>query len=318
MNPTTVFVGIDVSKETLEVHLLPSGEYFTLLNREAEIAGLARRLTALKSETLVVLEATNVFWQTATTALASAGLRVAVVNPRQVRDFAKALGVLAKTDRIDARVLALFAERLRPPARPLPTAQCQVAAELLARRAQLMGMRVAEKNRLCTARAKRVRKDIEATLTFLEKRLAAMDEEIGQWLKTTPIDQTRLDLLTSFAGIGPQSARTLTIALPELGSLTGKEISALVGVAPFPDDSAKRQGQRHIRGGRTAVRSSLYMPTLAAIRCNPVIRQFYRRLTKAGKHHYVAITACMRKILVILNAMLKSGQPWNAPQKHLT
>lgn len=314
MNPSTVFVGIDVSKEALEVHLLPSGEHFALLNSEAEIAGLARRLRDLKSDTLVVLEATNVFWQTAATALASAGLRVAVVNPRQVRDFAKALGVLAKTDRLDAQVLALFAERIRPPARPLPSAQCQVASELLSRRAQLMGMRVAEKNRLSTARAKRVRKDIEATLTFLEKRLQAMDDEIDQWLKTTPIDQTRLDLLTSFAGIGPQTARTLAIALPELGTLTAKQISALVGLAPFPNDSAKHQGQRHIRGGRATVRTSLYMPTLAAIRCNPVIGQFYRRLTKAGKHHYVAITACMRKILVILNAMLKSGQPWIAPQ----
>ncbi len=317
MNTSTVFVGIDVAKETLDVHLLPAGEHWTLLNNEAEVAELAKRLCALKADTLVVLEATNVFWQVAATVLASAGLRVAVVNPRQVRNFAKALGVLAKTDRIDAEVLALFAERIRPPARPLPDAQCQVAAELLSRRAQLMGMRVAEKNRLATARAKQVRKDIETTLSFLEKRLHAMDEELDQWLKTTPIDQTRLNLLTSFAGIGPQTARTLAIALPELGSLTGRQISALVGVAPMNDDSGKHQGQRHIRGGRSMVRTSLYMPTLTAIRCNPVIAQFYQRLVKAGKHHYVAITACMRKILIILNAMLKSGQPWT-PQHHLT
>jgi transposase len=189
-----------------------------------------------------------------------------------------------------------------------------VAAELLSRRSQLMGMRVAEKNRLGTARAKKVRKDIEATIAFLEKRLAALDEEIDAWLQTTPIDQSRVDLLMSFTGIGQKTARTLVICMPEIGSLTSKTAGAIAGVVPYAKDSGKKRGKRHISGGRAIVRSALYMPAVSAIAHNPVIRDFYHRLKKAGKHHYVAITACMRKILVILNAMLKSNQPWRAPQ----
>jgi transposase len=250
----------------------------------------------------------------AAAALAGAGLACAVVNPRQVRDFAKSMGILAKTDAIDAQVLAQFAQRVKPPVRALPDAQCQVAAELLARRAQLMGMRVAEKNRLATASAKKVRKDIEATIAFLEKRLAALDEEIDQWLKSTPIDQSRADLLQSFTGIGQNTARSLLITLPELGRLSGKQIGALAGLAPFAKDSGSKRGQRHIAGGRSIVRAALYMPAISAIQHNPVIRALYQRLVQAGKHHYVAITACMRKMLVILNAMLRSNQPWKAPQ----
>ena len=214
---------------------------------------------------------------------------------------------------LDARVLAEFAQRVKPPVRALPDAQRQVAAELLARRAQLMGMRVAEKNRLGTASARKVRKDIEITIAFLGKRLAALDEEIDQWLDSTPIDQSRADLLQSFTGIGEHTARGMLILLPELGRLDGKKISALVGLAPFARDSGKKGGKRHISGGRSAVRAALYMPALTATQHNPVIRALYQRLTKVGKHHYVAITACMRKMLVILNAMLKSGKPWTAP-----
>jgi transposase len=283
------------------------------VNDESGAKQLCELLMGLPQPVLAVMEATNVFWKSAAIHLGSAGLQVAVVNPRQVRDFAKATGTLAKTDAIDARVLALFAQRVRPPVRALPSPQCEVARELLARRAQLMGMRTAEKNRLASARAKRVRKDIQATIVFLDKRLAALDSEIDQWLKDTPIDQTRVDVLKSFTGIAQGSARALLIGVPELGSLSGKQISALVGVAPFARDSGKKRGQRHISGGRAAVRAALYMPAITAIRCNPVIREFYQRLIKAGKHHYVAITACMRKMLVILNAMLKSNQPWKAP-----
>lgn len=314
MSQSSVFVGIDVSKDTLDVHLLPDGQSWQFANDEAGCASLSKRLVRLGQSMLVVMEATNVFWRLPALRLAGAGLACAVVNPRQVRDFAKATGTLAKTDALDAKVLALFAQRVQPAVRALPSAQSEVACELLARRAQLMGMRVAEKNRLATARAKKVRRDIEATIAFLDKRLGAMDEEIDQWLKSTPIDQSRVDLLKSFSGIADKTARTLIIALPEPGRLSSKQIGALAGLAPFARDSGKKRGQRQIGGGRAIVRAALYMPAITAIRCNPLIRALYKRLIKAGKHHYVAITACMRKILVILNAMLKSNQPWRKPK----
>jgi transposase len=315
MSQFNVFVGIDVSKDRLDVHLLPDDKTWQFANDEAGCAELSERLTGLSGPVLVVMEATNVFWRLAATRLASTGLSAAVVNPRQVRDFAKATGQLAKTDAIDAQVLALFAQRIEPPVRALPSEQCQVAAELLARRAQLMGMRVAEKNRLSTARAAKVRKDISTTIAFLEKRIGALDEEIDQWLKSTPIDQSRVNVLKSFDGIGEHTAKSLLITLPELGSLTAKQIGSLAGLAPFARDSGNKRGQRQIRGGRTTVRAALYMPAITAIRCNAVIRALYQRLINAGKHHYVAITACMRKMLVILNAMLKSNQPWKNPQE---
>ena len=313
MSESTSFVGIDVSKNVLDVHVLPAGEHWQVSNDEAGCVQLIERLKPLGEAVLVVMEATNVFWRMAAAALAGAGLACAVVNPRQVRDFAKSMGKLAKTDALDALVLALFAARIKPPVRALPDAQCQVAAELLSRRAQLMGMRVAEKNRLASASAKKVRKDIEATIAFLEKRLAALDQEIDSWLQSTPIDQSRANLLQSFTGIGQNTARSLLITLPELGSLNGKQIGALAGLAPFAKDSGNKHGERHIAGGRSIVRAALYMPAISAIQHNPVIRALYQRLVQAGKHHYVAITACMRKMLVILNAMLRSNQPWKAP-----
>ena len=310
MSESTSFVGIDVSKNTLDVHVLPGGQHWRVANDQAGCVELIERLKPLGKTALVVMEATNVFWRMAAAALAGAGVACAVVNPRQVRDFAKAMGKLAKTDALDAQVLALFAQRIKPPVRALPDTQCQVAAEMLARRMQLMGMRVAEKNRLATATAKKVRKDIEVTIAFLEKRLSALDQEIDSWLQSTPIDQSRANLLQSFTGIGQNTARSLLITLPELGSLNGKQIGALAGLAPFAKDSGTHRGERHISGGRAAVRAALYMPAISAIQHNPVIRALYQRLVHAGKHHYVAITACMRKILVILNAMIRSNQPW--------
>ena len=316
MSESTSFVGIDVSKDALDVYLLPGDEHWRVINDQAGCADLVERLKPLGETVLVVMEATNVFWRMAAAALAlaGAGLACAVVNPRQVRDFAKAMGKLAKTDALDALVLALFAQRIKPPVRALPSAQCQVAAEMLARRAQLMGMRVAEKNRLATASAKKVRQDIEATIAFLEKRLGALDQEIDTWLQSTPIDQSRANLLQSFTGIGQTTARSLLITLPELGSSNSKQIGALAGLAPFAKDSGNKRAKRHISGGRSAVRAALYMPAITAIQHNSVIRALYQRLVQAGKHHYVAITACMRKMLVILNAMLKSNQPWKDPQ----
>ena len=314
MNDATNFIGIDVSKDTLDVCLLPSAEHWQVANDQAGCAQLAERLESMRHTALVVIEATNVYWRMAAAALAGAGVPCAVVNPRQVRDFAKAMGKLAKTDRLDAQVLALFAERIKPPVRALPDAQCEVAAEMLARRAQLMAMRVAEKNRLATASAKKVRKDIQTTIAFLEKRLGALDHEIDSWLQSTPIDQSRVDLLKSFVGVGQNTARSLLIMLPELGRMNGKQIGALAGLAPFAKDSGTKRGERHICGGRTAVRAALYMPAITAIQHNAVIRDLYQRLIRAGKHHYVAITACMRKMLVILNAMIKSNQPWIHPR----
>lgn len=313
MSESTSFVGMDVSKNVLDVHILPSGEHWQVGNDEAGCAQLVERLKALGEAVLVVMEATNVFWRMAGAALAGAGLACAVVNPRQVRDFAKAMGKLAKTDALDAQVLGLFAQRIKPPVRALPSAQCQVAAEMLARRAQLMGMRVAEKNRLATASAKKVRKDIQTTIAFLEKRLSALDQEIDTWLQSTPIDQSRANLLKSFTGIGENTARSLLITLAELGSLNGKQIGALAGLAPFAKDSGNKRGEPHSGGGRSAVRAALYLPAITAIQHNCVIRALYQRLVQAGKHPYVAITACMRKMLVILNAMLRSNQPWKAP-----
>lgn len=311
MSQYTKFVGIDVSKDTLDVHMLPDGQSWQVSNDDEGAAALAQRVPA---GALVVMEATNVYWRVAASTLASAGLAVAVVNPRQVRDFAKAIGQLAKTDATDAQVIALFGQRIEPPVRALASEQCQVAAELLSRRSQLMGMYVAEKNRLGTARAKRVRADINTTIGFLQKRLDALDKELDQWLKSTPVDQSRSDLLKSFTGIGDKSARSLLIALPELGRINNKQIAALAGLAPFASDSGKKRGVRHIRGGRSVVRATLYMPAITARRCNPVIRALYERLINAGKTHHVAITACMRKILVILNAMVRSNTPWRCPQ----
>lgn len=275
MSEPTHFIGIDVSKNTLDVHVLPTGESWAVANDPAGCMQLAERLNSLGETALVVMEATNVFWRIAATTLAGAGLRCAVVNPRQVRDFAKAMGILAKTDATDARVLAEFAQRIQPPVRALPSAQCQVAAEMLSRRAQLMGTRVAEINRLATASAQRIRKDIEAMIAFLDKRLAALDKEIDRWIESTPIDQSKANLLQSFKGIGATTSRTLLITLPELGRLSNKQISALAGLAPFAKDSGAHRGKRHIAGGRTAVRAALYMPALAAITHNPVIKALY-------------------------------------------
>ena len=312
----SVFIGIDVAKDTLDVCVRPSGERLRVANEAGGLEALTERLRALgaSERALIVLEATNVFWQAPAAALGAAGWAVAIVNPRQVREFARALGQRAKTDPLDAEVLALFAERIRPAVRALADPARAEAAELLARRAQLIAMRTAEKNRLGTARAGRVRRDLKASIAFLDRRIAALDHEIDQWLKTTPLDQRRVKLMTSFRGIGTHTARSLLVLLPELGRLSGKQIGALAGLAPFARDSGRHRGQRHIAGGRAAVRAALYMPTLTAIRCNPVISAFYRHLIESGKHHYVAITACMRRILVILNAMLKANQSWRFAQ----
>ena len=270
------FIGVDVSKAQLDVHAHVRGERAAYSNDEAGLEQLIGWLRAFEVQ-LVVLEASGGYERLAAALLTQAGFAVAVVNPRQVRAFAIASGVLAKTDAVDARVLAHFAAVIRPAARPIADEQRQLLDELLGRRRQLVGMVVMEKNRLLQARDKRVRRDIKSLVEILQKRIRGCDGELQQLIQDSPVWRAQEDLLRSFNGIGPVNARTLLIELPELGRLTRKKIAALVGVAPIPDDSGARRGRRFIRGGRAQVRSALYMAAVTAIRSNCCIRQFYER-----------------------------------------
>lgn len=308
MNEADVFVGIDVAKVRLDVALHPSGETWTVPNDEAGIATLVAQLQQ-RRVALVVLEATGGLELSLLGALGAAALPAVAVNPRQVRDFAKALGRLAKTDRLDAQVLALFAARVRPALRPLPDQATQALSALVARRRQVVEMLTAEKNRRGQA-PPAIQTDIAAHIAWLEARLAQLDKELGQHLKQSPLWRAHDDLLQSVPGVGPVLSRTLLADLPELGTLDRKQIAALVGVAPLNRDSGTLHGTRTCWGGRAAVRAVLYMATVAATRCNPVIQTFYRRLCTAGKAKKVALTACMRKLLTILNAMLKHKTRW--------
>ena len=303
-----VFVGIDVSQDHLDVALAPSGEAWQVGNDEPGIGRLLARLTELRPQ-LIVLEATGRLELPAAAALGAAGLPVVVVNPRQSRDFARATGQLAKTDTLDARGLALFAERIRPAVRPLPDAAAQALADLVARRRQIVEMLVAEKNRLTRA-SKRVARDIRRHIAFLENQLAELNNQLQEAIAASPLWLEKQELLMSTPGVGPTVAATLLANLPELGRLDRRQIAALVGVAPLNRDSGKYRGQRTIWGGRAQVRAPLYMAVLVAMRWNPIIKTFYRRLLAAGKKKKVALTACMRKLLTILNAMLKNKTAW--------
>jgi transposase len=305
-----VYVGIDVSKEHLDVGVRPANQRWQVENDLEGIAELVKRLAGIKP-TLIVLEATGGYEMAAAAELAGAGLPVAVVNPRQVRDFAKSLGRLAKTDRIDAHVLARFGEAVGPEARALPDEQTQQLQALLTRRRQIIEMLVAERNRVRLAH-KGVMTGLMEHIAWLEKRLEELDRELHDLLKKSPIWREKDDLLRSVPGVGPVLATTLLAELPELGSLNRKKIAALVGVAPFNCDSGKMHGKRAIWGGRASIRAVLYMATLSAIRCNPVIHTFYDRLTRAGKEAKVALVACMRKLLTILNAMLHNLKHWES------
>jgi transposase len=313
MTNTPVFVGIDVSKEQLDMALRPGG-IRTMPNNEA---GFAKILADLKtvSPTLVVLEATGGLELPLTSALALAGLPVVVVNPRQVRDFAKATGQLAKTDAIDAQVLARFAEVIRPEPRPLPDEQTQALAALVTRRQQLIEMLTAEKNRLASARPA-IRKNLRAHIAWLERALQQADTDLADAIRQSPVWREKEELLRSVPGIGPVLTTTVLANLPELGTLTHKQIAALVGVAPLNRDSGTLRGRRTVWGGRAHVRTALYMAAIVATRFNPVIRAFYRRLCAAGKAKKVALVACMRKLLTIINAMLKHRTPWNPTRVH--
>jgi transposase len=302
------FIGIDVAKAQLEFASRPSGEAGTVANDEAGIAALMARCQAAGAE-LIVCEATGGYEAGLVAALARAGLPVVVANPRQVRDFAKATGQLAKTDAIDAAVLALFAERVRPEPRVLPDAAVQALGALLTRRRQLVEMLGAERNRLLIA-APAVRRDLQQHIRFLERRLREADADLHTAVKASPVWRVKDNLLQSVPGVGRVVSLTLLAQLPELGRLSHKEIAALVGVAPLARDSGTLRGKRLVYGGRAPVRAVLYMAALVASRRNPVIRAFYERLCAAGKPAKVALTACMRKLLVILNAIARSGTPW--------
>lgn len=306
------FIGIDVSKAHLDVHSLPSSEAWQADNTPAGIIALVDKLLLCKPR-LVVMEATGGLEIPLACALMEAGLPVAVVNPRQARDFAKAMGKLAKTDKVDARLLALFGERIRPEVRPLKDAEQQLFSQLLARRRQLVDMRVAEQNRWFMAQGN-VRGNIEQHLEWLKQHIDDVDKDLGQFVQASPAWKAKENLLKSFKGVGRIASFTLLAALPELGMLDRKEIAALAGLAPFNRDSGTMRGKRAIWGGRAEVRNLLYMVALVASRSNETIKKFYEKLVQAGKPKKVALTACMRKILTILNAMVRDNQPWN-PQR---
>jgi transposase len=306
------FVGIDVAKAQWDIALRPSGERWAVPNDADGVATLVDRLPPLHP-TLMVLEATGGLERPATAALATAGLPVVVVNPRQARDFARATGQLAKTDALDARALAPFADVIRPTPRPLPDAQTQELRALLGRRQQLIVMRTAEQNRLAGVH-ERLRQDIEAHITWLNARLAPRDDDLETVLRASPLWRDNDDLLQSAKGIGPVCARTLLLELPELGTLTRQQIAALVGVAPLNCDSGTLRGRRTLWGGRAHVRTVLSMSTLVATRYNPRSKAFDERLLAAGKVKKVALTACMHKFLTILNAMLKHRTPWQSQE----
>jgi transposase len=304
-----ISIGIDVSKNTLDIAVHETGATWSSNNDSSGCVALATKLKQLKV-TSIVLEATGGFEILVTATLTAADLPVIVINPRQVRDFAKATGQLAKTDRIDCRVLAHFAAAIDPPVRPIKSAETQHLEALLARRRQIVEMLVAEKNRLAKNYDRAVVKDLNAHIAWLERRLKSSDDELQRVLKTSPAWRERDDLLRSVPGVGPVLSLTLMAQLPELGQLNRREIAKLVGVAPFNWDSGKWRGSRHIWGGRATVRSPLFMATLCAIRINPTIKHFYRRLLMAGKAPKVAIIACMRKLLTILNVMVKTQTSW--------
>ena len=312
MSDAPCFVGIDVAKAQLDIAVRPSGERWAVPNDADGVVTLGERLQALHP-TLIVLEATGGLERIATAALATAGLPVIVVNPRQARDFARATGQLAKTDALDARALAHFADVIRPTPRPLRDAQTQELRALLGRRQQLIGMRTAEQNRLAGT-SERLTQDIEAHIAWLNARIATLDDDLETMLRASPLWRENDDLLQSVPGIGPVCARTLLLELPELGTLTRQQIAALVGVAPLHCDSGTLRGRRIIWGGRAHVRTVLYMGTLVATRFNPQIKAFYQRLLAAGKIKKVALTACMHKLVTILNAMLKHRTSWQAQE----
>ncbi len=314
MNDSGLYVGIDVSKSSLDVATVPAGESWSESNDEKGSGKLVARLSKLNPR-LIILEATGGYESLVAADLGAAGLPVVVINPRQVRDFAKAIGRLAKTDAIDAHVIALFGEAVKPDVRPLKDVQTTEISALISRRRQLIGMIISEKNRLPLA-ARNVRRGIVSHIKWLEKQICDIDDQLEKIVKESPLWREDDNLLRSVPGVGRVLSTTLLASLPELGKLNRHQIAALAGLAPFNRDSGMFKGRRSVCGGRAEVRSVLYMGVLAAIRYNPVIKSHYQRLRESGKPAKVAITACMRKMLVILNTMMKSRMKWQENYAH--
>jgi transposase len=304
-----IIVGIDVSKDRLDVHVLPSGEAFWVSNDQAGVEDLVQRLAAL-SPSVVGLEATGGFERLAVAALAGAGLAVVVVNPAHVRAYAQALGKRAKTDLIDAAVIAAFIAATKPQLRPLRDAETRGLAELVTRRRQIVQMIVAEENRARTLIAKRAQKSVKRLLAALRRELASLDADMDDHIRKSPVWRVNEKLLSSVPGVGPVVARSLIAEMPELGSLDRRQIAALAGLAPWTRQSGKWRGKRFIGGGRSRVRASLFMAALVAIRHNPVLKAFRDRLVAAGKPKIVAVVATMRKLIIILNAIIRDQKPW--------
>jgi transposase len=305
---SALYVGIDVSQKSLDIAVRPTGERWQVDNAPAGIDQLVVRLQAL-TPARIVLEATSSYHLDLVTALAEVALPAVLVNPRQVRDFARATGQLAKTDRLDAAVLAHFAAAIQPEVRPLPDSTQRELSALRARRQQVMEMLTAEKNRLGTS-SQRIRPHVQAHIAWLTQQLEDLDHQVREMIQRSPLWRAQDDLLQSVPGIGPVVSATLIAELPELGHLNRHEIAALVGVAPLNRDSGQHRGERHVWGGRAVVRTALYMATLVATRFNPVIRAYYHHLLEIGKAKKVALVACMRKLLIILNTMVKTGTRW--------
>jgi len=303
------FVGIDVSKTTLDLRLEPAGESLHVMYDNAGIAEICRRLSSMPP-TLIVMEATGGLETRLATELAACGLPIAVINPRQARDFAKATGQLAKTDRVDAAILAAFARAIRPAVRPLKDEDTRALDDLVTRRRQLIAMRVQETLRLGTAGSKALQKSLKTHIAWLDKRISDIDVDLTQRLRSSDIWKAKDDLLRSIPGVGAVTSLTLLAKCPELGQLNRREIAKLTGVAPLANDSGTHRGKRFIWGGRADVRAVLYMAAVSAIRCNPAISAFATRLKQAGKPAKVVIVACMRKLLSIMNSMLKNQTPW--------
>lgn len=309
MSESEVWIGIDVAKAWLDVARDDETPVQRVVNDVAGITAVVTDLIAVAPQR-IVLEASGGQETAVTAALAAAGLPVAVVNPRQVRDFARATGRLAKTDALDARLLARFAARIQPPVRPLPDATAQELAALVGRRRQLVEMRTAERQRRPTL-VPRLRPSLDAHVVVLSQQIAELDRELARTLRESPVWQAKEDLLRTIPGIGPVVARTLLAELPELGTLDRGQVACLAGVAPLNCDSGQRSGARRCWGGRAPVRAALYMATVCAIKRNPLIRPFYARLRDAGKPVKVAMVACMRKLLLMANALLRDGTVWS-------
>jgi transposase len=304
-----VFVGIDVSKKRLDVHVLPSGEAFAMARDGEGIAELTDRLRTLLPA-LIVLEATGGFEKVVAAGLAAAQLPLAVVNPRQIRDFARAANRLAKTDALDAQIIALFAERMRPEPRPVPDEQARQLSEIVARRRQIVEMMTAERNRRGMLTGKRMIKSVDRLLAVLQKELSDLEDDLDDTIRGTPVWRETEDLLTSVPGVGDKLARTLIADLPELGRLSRRQAAAITGLAPMNRDSGTMRGKRTIQGGRGKLRTVLYMGAMVASRHNPMLKSFYQRLLRAGKPKKVALVAVMRKLLTILNAIIRDQRPW--------